>query len=414
MIAHLIHLVIQTVLHNQNQFAQGGLVLMVVGAIGASLRKVPESFWKWVVRQTTLSMTIVDESDAFLWFKHWYQHQKHSKKSRRVDVFTPHGRGSAQFTPAQGKHWFFYKGRPLVVIFERSEEKKGAYNAKRTESFTIKTLGRDQKFLRDLVAEIGGVYVRKHKDQPTLYVWNRDSSYWESVNGYTPRPLESVILPKDQKDRLLVDIERFKNDKDWYVNLGIPYHRGYVLYGPPGTGKTSLVTGLSAHFLNRVYLLKLNEHTDASLTASISHCAANSFIVLEDVDCVTVNRATEKKDGETEGLEKLFGVSLSGLLNAIDGMQAPSGVMFFMTTNHIDKLDPALLRPGRADVKEYIGPAVPEQLLEMYGRFFPSDTKEIAHSFIEQHEAIGSTMAEFQELLMRERNRRLNFELTTA
>jgi SpoVK/Ycf46/Vps4 family AAA+-type ATPase len=87
------------------------------------------------------------------------------------------------------------------------------------------------------------------------------------------------------------------------------------------------------------------------------------------------------------------------LLNVLDGFAAPTGVLFVMTTNHVEKLDPALLRPGRIDYKLYLGKASDRQKVELYRRFFPESTEAAAWQFVE---ASGSaeTMAEFQGLLL--------------
>ncbi len=94
-----------------------------------------------------------------------------------------------------------------------------------------------------------------------------------------------------------------------------------------------------------------------------------------------------------------FGVSLSGLLSVLDGFHAPENVLFMMTTNHVESLDPALLRPGRIDYKLYLGKAADEQKIELYRRFFPEAAELEACEFVEAH-SFAETMAEFQGLLL--------------
>jgi len=159
----------------------------------------------------------------------------------------------------------------------------------------------------------------------------------------------------------------------------VPYHRGYLLYGPPGTGKTSLVSGLSSNFGMSIYVMNLTEFNDRSLKSAMNDVPQNSIILFEDIDCMrTGNRRTEvpaesqpgKNDGEKSPVNTM-GVTLSGLLNVLDGFHAPSGVVFVMTTNRIEALDSALLRPGRIDYKLYMGEATESQRIELYRRFFP-------------------------------------------
>ena len=92
-------------------------------------------------------------------------------------------------------------------------------------------------------------------------------------------------------------------------------------------------------------------------------------------------------------------VTLSGLLNVLDGFHAPNGVLFVMTTNHVEKLDPALLRPGRIDYKLFLGKASDQQKGELYRRFFPDASEREAREFVEASHS-AETMAEFQGLLL--------------
>jgi mitochondrial chaperone BCS1 len=410
-------------LSGQNQFASGGLLLLIIGSIGAYFRNVPATLYDWFRRQFTLTLTINDEKEAFQWFAWWFQNQEYAKRFRNMDSFTPYHEDGYKimFAPAPGHHWFWYKGRPLFVFLNRSDDKKPGSDRggwfRRAETYVIWTFGRNQQYMRDLLQEVHDQYQDIWKDKPILKLYSGED--WYQAPGYAPRSLDSVILPDEQKEALVTDIQRFEDSEDWYKTMGIPYHRGYLLYGPPGTGKTSLVTGLSSHFNCRVYVLKLNDLNDTMLMRAISEVHPDSMVVLEDVDCALNKRTAndvvkEEADNQTkvdtDSTVKVSlgnGVTLSGLLNALDGMQSPVGVKYFMTTNHIEKLDHALLRPGRTDVKMYFGPATERQKLNLYKRFFPQDDEITATQFIQQFIA-ATSMAEFQEKCMLERNRRLS------
>lgn len=91
-------------------------------------------------------------------------------------------------------------------------------------------------------------------------------------------------------------------------------------------------------------------------------------------------------------------MTLSGLLNVLDGFHAPENVVFVMTTNRVEMLEPALLRPGRIDHKIFMGDATDSQRVELYRRFFPEATEGEAREFAQAH--CTETMAEFQGLLL--------------
>ena len=84
----------------------------------------------------------------------------------------------------------------------------------------------------------------------------------------------------------------------------------------------------------------------------------------------------------------------------LDGFNAPENVLFVMTSNIVETLDPALLRPGRIDFKLYMGQASEGQKIELYRRFFPLASEVEAELFVETHRS-AETMAEFQGLLLR-------------
>lgn len=397
---------LKRILTEQNQFATGGLLLMIVGGMGVVLRAVPQKLWEWCVSQTTMTITVQDHDVAFVWVKEWFLEQKFLKRIRRVDLDTTLRHDQLEFIPAPGFHWFWYSGRPFRVAFHRSEETK-RWSEKQTEELTFKTIGRKQSFLRNFVNEIVECHRRNAAGISSLFVYDE---YWDRVKGYAPRSLESVVLKPGEKEELVRDIDEFKKGKTRYRHLGVPYHRGYLLYGPPGTDKTSLVSALAARFKMPIYLVNLTEFNDKSLVSAIKDIPPNSVIVFEDIDCVKTGRT--RLDGDEGGRKQpgnpaekpdpieQFGVTLSGLLNALDGFNAPEDVLFVMTTNKVEVLDEALLRPGRIDYRLYMGQACEEQKTELYRRFFPSASISEARAFVERHRS-AETMAEFQGLLLR-------------
>jgi mitochondrial chaperone BCS1 len=347
-----------------------------------------------------------DDDAAFVWVKEWFLEQKFLKRIRRVDLDTTLRGAALALIPAPGVHWFWHAGRPFWIYFHRSEESKG-WTPKRSEELTFRTIGRRQDFLQQFVDEIVKCHNQKIGARSFLFVYNE---YWTVVEAYMPRLLESVILQPGEKEHLVQDVARFKKSKRRYTHLGVPYHRGYLLYGPPGTGKTSLVSALAGEFGMSIYAVNLNDFNDRSLKTAINDVPSNSIILFEDIDCMQSRPARievgERKKGQTskdpnakeDSLNRL-GVTLSGLLNVLDGFYAPENVLFVMTTNRIEVLDEALLRPGRIDYKLFLGKASYRQKIELYRRFFPDTSEFEARAFVE---TCGSaeTMAEFQGLLL--------------
>jgi mitochondrial chaperone BCS1 len=398
--------ILKSMLTGRNEFASGGLLLMIIGALSVWLRAVPERVWYWIVGQTTMMITVKDDDAAFAWVKEWFLDQSFLEGIRRVDLDTTVRNERIAMIPAPGKHWFWYGGRPFEVWFSRTEnthERSG----RRVESLTFRTLGRNRAFLRHFVDDVVKSHIKRQGVQSYLYMYNDG---WDYLEGYSPRAIESVVLEPGEKEHLLQDMAQFRRSKRRYEQLGVPYHRGYLFYGPPGTGKTSLVSALAAHFGLSIYMVNLADFSDRSLMSAVNQVPANSVLLFEDIDCTRSSQSLRGADsgreqGGATGVNKKEsasisnGVTLSGLLNVLDGFHAPTGVLFVMTTNHMEKLDQALLRPGRIDYKLYMGKASDCQKVELYRRFFPNSSELEASEFVEASRS-AETMAEFQGLLL--------------
>jgi len=127
--------------------------------------------------------------------------------------------------------------------------------------------------------------------------------------------------------------------------------------------------------------------SDDRLNHLMSVAPQQSIILLEDIDAAFVKRIEEKEEGRTSGYANR--VTFSGLLNTLDGVASSEERLVFMTTNHLNRLDPALIRPGRVDVKQEIGLASRSQLHKMYKRFYPDQTSARAEEFADRVIGLG-------------------------
>lgn len=162
------------------------------------------------------------------------------------------------------------------------------------------------------------------------------------MTSKSKRPWKSITLAEGVKDFLLKDVKEFFANEDWFKDRGLPFRRGILLYGIPGTGKTSTVHAIASELELPVYilLLSLKDMDDSKLADMMSGLPKRCILLLEDIDCAFKSRTAEKKDDNNTST-----ITLSGLLNSIDGLFAPEGRLLFATTNHIEHLDPALIRP---------------------------------------------------------------------
>lgn len=180
------------------------------------------------------------------------------------------------------------------------------------------------------------------------------------VSDLAERPTDSVILKPGQMDQILTHLRRFRDNAATYKKIGVPHRTGIMLYGPPGTGKSSTASAIANAMHMDLYYLSLKGMDDESLASMGTRIPPNSIVLLEDVDvCTSVARDREETNSDTET------VSMSALLNLLDGLQSPPGVAFIMTTNRLDVLDEAVLRPGRVDLTVELGYVDNMQLRDM-------------------------------------------------
>jgi chaperone BCS1 len=255
----------------------------------------------------------------------------------------------------------------------------------------------------------------------------RFNNDWNHVASRSKRPLDSIILDDGIRDFLLEDARDFIKSRQWYADRGaslillsmllhlthssgIPFRRGYLLYGAPGSGKTSIIHSLAGELGLDIYIISLSKTglDDNNLNSLISSLPEHCIAIMEDIDAAFTHGLTRDKTGtqledprnrdlqqhgrhsseddfddyrqqgrgRNQSQTKDTRVTLSGLLNALDGVSAQEGRLLFATTNRYHSLDPALIRPGRMDIHIEFRLASHYQARELYKRFYFPDAPD--------------------------------------
>uniref|UniRef100_A0A2N9GGT8 AAA+ ATPase domain-containing protein n=1 Tax=Fagus sylvatica TaxID=28930 RepID=A0A2N9GGT8_FAGSY len=197
-------------------------------------------------------------------------------------------------------------------------------------------------------------------EEKVVKLYNRDCPFddeegrgqgmWGSINLEHPATFDTLAMDPEHKKAIINDLDRFLRRKEFYKKVGKAWKRGYLLYGPPGTGKSSLVAAMANYLKFDIYDLELTSiYCNSDLRRILLSTTNRSILVIEDVDCSLEMRDRQNADQIESSNSKL---TLSGLLNFIDGLWSSCGDerIIVFTTNHRDRLDPALLRPGRMDM----------------------------------------------------------------
>jgi len=181
------------------------------------------------------------------------------------------------------------------------------------------------------------------------------------------RDPSTLFLPPGMWDGLVADIDDFYASADRYRSLGLPWRRGYLMSGPPGTGKTSTVTTLASHYQKDVWMIPLSDISSDTTFLNLVSSTTGGFLVLEDIDIAGASHARSDDDGTGVAVERL---TLAGLLNGIDGLATPEGLVVFMMSNRPDVLDEALIREGRVDRRIEIDYATADQIVAAFTRVY--------------------------------------------
>lgn len=367
-----------------NPVAAGVVSLYGLGVLTFFLKVIPAKIAHFCRTQFTTNLVLNNFDDVYYDFLEWVsENNMHSFVRNftfnRRGVYNS-GEGEAKISMGYGRVFFFFN-RHLFIMNRVKEDSNNIIQTK--ETITVTVIGRSHKMLEKLFDTI-----KKKEDDDWLdiRIWR---GYYAKLKQ-NRRPLDTVVLDNKVKNKVLSAIDSFKSDKDWYIENGVPHNLGIMLYGPTGTGKTSFIKALGAYYDMPIYIINVSTVTDHSLQDALFEVPPNSIVALEDIDTANLgkrdlsNRLLPIGDEPEEYMhqsklqsfsnkEENEYLSLGGVLNAIDGIATQEGRILIATTNDIDSLDEALVRPGRFDVKEEIGYMTDQTLKEYLCRFYDKD-----------------------------------------
>lgn len=351
---------------------------LVGGSLFASvlygLRSVPNRIWRFFLLRCTCTATVFNDDEAFTWLAEWLAKHDYARRCRRLKLATIYESDEDRWSlsPGPGEHFFFHEGRPVWLHRETVEGQPAGH--RRHETITVRVFSPNVERLRRIIDAARGA--REGATKTPIYSWQ---GYWRRAAQRLPRDLASVVLPEGQVEAIVKDATWFFGAVEWYEARGVPYRRGFLFEGPPGCGKTSLVIAMASHFRMPVYALNLGSIAgDSALFDAMSSLPARCILLIEDVDAAGATKSRKPVERDVAAIEPANpkpqepeGITMSGFLNALDGVTTPDGRLLVMTTNHPERIDSAVIRPGRVDRREHIGPLEFEEGFRLYRRFFP-------------------------------------------
>ncbi|KAK2609070.1 Complex III assembly protein translocase and chaperone [Conoideocrella luteorostrata] len=367
-----------------NPLFAGGIGLASLGAAAAFARKGATVALGAVRRRLLVNVEISKQDPAYPWILAWLSQRRETSgfitsrftRIHNLSVTTTttnnrvhgvNGPMNASFflQPGYGRHVVKF-GNAFIAVNREKHSTANMNTGEPHEIVQLTTLWAHRHAFEGIFAEAHTLAAKANEGKTIVYS-ARGMDWAPLGDSRKKRPLGSVILDQGVKESIVTDVNDFLSRQQWYIDRGIPYRRGYLLFGPPGSGKSSFIQALAGELDFGVAMINLSEMgmTDDKLAYLLTKLPKRCLLLLEDADAAFVNRRQRDADGYSGA-----NVTFSGLLNALDGVAAGEERIAFLTTNHIDRLDPALIRPGRVDMMLRIGEATKHQAAEMWDRFY--------------------------------------------
>ena len=263
--------------------------------------------------------------------------------------------------------------------------------------------------VRKFLEEVYNHANRKEHNFIKVYGPNQ-KGFWDYLFKNPKREVDTVFI--GGKNEILADLDDFFASESDYLYFGHPYKRNYLFYGPPGNGKTSFINAIAGKYNLTIFLISFSVNiTDEIFKKLISGLRKDSLLVMEDIDVLF-------QSGSTGGGGK--NITMSTILNTLDGLARKNRIICIMSTNHFDVLTDVFKRPGRLDMLVEFKNADKkcfEEMAEFMVKYQKQDTNEkknlenyikMAGDFYDEIEYLNSSRALAQKFLFENRTKKID------
>ncbi|KPA81633.1 putative mitochondrial ATP-dependent chaperone, putative,mitochondrial chaperone BCS1 [Leptomonas pyrrhocoris] len=391
------------------------LAIFLLSALWDLFTSQKSTIWNAVKNSVATTLEVRSSSQEFAMIVDWMGRQPHGQRIRNLGLRpvtvqdeqkaiwgteeaadASHSAADADarvmLVPGYGSHLFRFGTTWVYITRSEDPSKQKAAAAHRVDrendKLTLTFLTRRRAVVQLFMSHVRESWNDNVRNTVHIYLSEGYSARWRLLSERLRRPLNTLYLPAETK-AIVEEARLFLRMKSTYAALGIPWRRGYLLEGPPGTGKSSFAMALAGELGLPLHILSLRSDNmdDDALLSLVSGLPPRSILLIEDFEnalkakhsvstaeppdaegaspAVALTYSTDVGGGPRSAL------SLSALLNALDGVSSSEGRLLLITANDTSKIPfaDALLRPGRIDRRIAFEKLQPQQIEEMEESF---------------------------------------------
>ena len=347
-----------------NQFLTGGVAVYLMGIATYLMRSVPMAILRFLDRRFIARMFFDNSSwelrQTQMAFDKWYGNTKYMAGVRDFRLMVTYD-GTAVVSPGGSVNFFMLGWRLFwFTTTKDTTERVTQETVYNTSISTISFWGSSKVFER-FIRLFSPTYDLSDEQSHYWVMWERDGDWCKQYKAKR-RDWEDIVYNEQVRKTISTSVQKFLDNSSLYEKLSIPRKLTFLFHGEPGTGKTELTRAIASMTGYNIYPITMEGKNVHAFIRALNLVPKDSIVLLEDVDSFSTKR--QLRDFKAEAIAEATGeetptpsggnaqqqMTLSGLLNVLDGICPLDNLIVVITTNALEKLDTALYRKGRVDV----------------------------------------------------------------